>query len=195
MLKKVIVGSIVAMLVAASTASASLNVTWSGLEGFYRSDASTPLLDPLSSGNTALYQLIFTTVDAYGQAGIGATVGVNETVLASFVNVEAGDNSNLYGELPAQSYTSGFQAGWLYVRVFDQGTSGGGAGVVNGTWYFNSPRYAAIDQANPDTTQLVDANSGPDFGDTLNLQVPEPSVLAFFGIGGLALAIRRRIKA
>lgn len=198
MLKKVIVCSFAAALLAASTASATLNVIWSGVDGFYRSDASTPLLDPQGSGVSALYQLIFTTVNGYSPAGVGATVGATETVLATFVNVEAGDGSNTYGELPAQSYSGPFSAGFVYVRVFDQGTSAGGVGVVNGTWYYNSPLYAAVDSADPDTTQSVNAQGGNTiggFGDALNLQVPEPASLALMSLGGLALAIRRRIKA
>jgi len=199
MLKKLIVGSVIATVMAVSSASAALNVIWDGLDGFYRSDGSTPLLDPQGSGVSALYQLIQTTVNGYDVAGIGGTVGANETILAEYVNVESGTGNNLYGELSGQSHGGPYVPGtFLYVRVFDQGTSAGGAGVVNGTWYYNGPLYAAIDQANVDDTQSVSAqgnNTIGGFGDGLNLQVPEPSVLAFFGIGGLALAIRRRIKA
>jgi len=199
LIKKVsVIAAITASMV--MSASAAINIIYTGADGFIRSNDTDGLLAPGGSGNTALIQLIFTTVNGYGGAGIGGTLlGASEQLLDEQLLIE-GTNSDEFGALNGTSFGDTFAAGFIYVRIFDQGTGLGGAGVVNGTWYYNSPLYATVDNLTPETPDQINvngANTSPTygFGDTLNLQVPEPSVLAFFGIGGLALAIRRRIKA
>lgn len=200
MLKKILGTACVAMALATLNASAIIDVQYVGADGFLRSDDTNGLLSPGGSGNTALVQLIFTTVNAYDVATAGGGVGVNETVVDELLLTE-GSNTDEYGGINATGYTQAFTPGYLYVRVFDQGTGLGGSGVIGGTWYYDSPIYATIDNNTgvPDILGVQGNNTSPTygFGDTLNLQVvvPEPATFALMGLGGLALAIRRRFTA
>jgi len=200
MLKKITSILAVATVAATMSASAAINVIWQGFDGFLRSDDITGLTEPANGSQHALAQLIYTPVNAYGQAQLGGGVAAGEQVLDTFIITDSG-GADPYGGLAPQSYTGAFMAGFIYARIFDQGTGNDPANqIVNGTWYYNGPRVATIDNLTPDSPDTYNANGANTsvnygVGDTLNLQVPEPSVLAFFGIGGLALAIRRRIKA
>lgn len=199
MFKKITVMMFVGAILSLSGARADINVVWGGADGWLRNDDATGILEPVNTGLTALAQLIFTPLNDYGVAGLGGSVEFDEQVLATFEITDA-SGTDAYGNF-AEPYTGAFQAGYIYARIFDGGTGSDPANqIVNGTWYYNGPIVATIDNITPDSPDSYNANganTSPNFGfgDVLNLQVPEPSVLAFFGIGGLALAIRRRIKA
>jgi hypothetical protein len=171
--------------------SAIIAVNWAALEGFYKSDGSTALLGGAGT-QTALAQLIFSTDAVAGPVDVGAlhyTSG-NDTWLADWT-VDAVAFST-YGEFAASTFTQAWSAGYLYVRVFDQGSM---SGLSNQMWYYNSPFTNAIDNTTDPTSPdafNISAMTGA-FGDTLNQQVviPEPATLAFLFIGIVALAGRK----
>ncbi len=83
--------------------------------------------------------------------------------------------------------------GFVYIRIFSDGT------VNGGDTYADSALVAAVNNATnsptPDVPDTVDI--APSSGTFLNQTVsaiPEPSVLAFCGIGSLLMAYRRKMK-
>ncbi len=196
---------IIALLTTLSlNAQAGINVLVSGLTGFYRSDDTTGLLQAPGGLNGWIQFIYSTTGVVAGPAGIGGTVDGSESILDQFGLTNAGNSDDygtfVYGLVAPQ--TTGF---W-YARLFEGGSSTTGASADNitaGTWYYESAVYAVInntDPASPDA-QSIQGNNPTILqtafgGDFVNYQVvPEPSVLAFLGLGGLALAARRRFIA
>ena len=197
-MKKKQIGFIAAICALVSVANAEINVRWQGLDGFLKNDDATGILEPIS-GATAYAQLIYTPVNAYGYdnaAIFGGAISANESLLGTYVITDSA-GTDPYGVLAPQFTVAPFQAGFIYVRVFDGGT-GNPANIGLGTWFYNGPIVATIDNvtpANPDVYNANGMNTSVAFGigDVLYLQlIPEPSTLAFLGIGGLVLAIRRR---
>lgn len=98
------------------------------------------------------------------------------------------------------SDTDALLGGYVYVRVFNSLTTGG---IGAGTMYLEAPVWSAVPGAltlagplvaqtsDPATTLQLDITPG---GANIWLNqtiVPEPSVLAFLGIGAAFLAVRR----
>jgi len=171
-------------------ASAVIAVDWKALEGFFKSDGVTPLLGGAGT-QTALAQLIFSTDLIADQANSGTlhyTTG-DDQWLADWT-VDAVTFST-YGEFEAPTYNQAYVAGYLYVRVFDQGSM---SVVSNNMWYYSSPFTNTIDNTTDPlipTVFNVSLMTGA-FGDTLNVQVvPEPSTWAFLALGLAALAGRK----
>ncbi|MCB1071414.1 MAG: PEP-CTERM sorting domain-containing protein, partial [Kiritimatiellae bacterium] len=113
--------------------------------------------------------------------------------------------NNTYGDFDAgvvvyqdANYDTGaisLDQGYVYSRVF------GSTAPILGEYYSASPTvdatlYSADPPSNPafvEHNQL--AGGDPINGSELDrLIVPEPSVLAFLGLGGLLMAVRRRLK-
>ena len=197
-MNKRVLSLIVAGFALASVAQATINVSWSGTDGFLKNDDATGILEPIS-GLTAYAQLIYSPVAVYSSTfAAGGQVDAGYQILDTYVITDSA-GTDAYGSLPIQFYTGTFQAGFIYGRVFDGGT-GDPANIVAGTWYYNGPIVATVnnsDPASPDAYNVNGANTSPNFGagDVLNHQVtvvPEPTTLAFLGIGGMVLAIRRR---
>ena len=198
-MKKKVLSLIAATCALVSVANAEINVRWQGLDGFLQNDDATGILEPIS-GLTAYAQLIYTPVNSYGANDtslIGGGVVAGQQVLDTYEITDSA-GTDPYGVLAPQFSSTPFQAGFIFVRVFDGGTGSNPANITAGTWYYNGPIVATINNitpANPDVYNANGANTSVSFGvgDVLNLQVvPEPSTLAFLGIGGLVLAIRRR---
>lgn len=193
-MKKMIVSGCAALLAFVGTATANINVTWSGADGFYKVDDVTGITQ---GGNNALAQLIYSPSGAYSGSGsaIGGGVDAGFQVLDTVILTDSG-GADPYGTFVDQ-YVGAFQAGFIYARIFDGGTANP-ANIVGGTWYYNGPIVATVNNVTPDSPNLYSAQGGnpspgnSGFGDTLFLQVPEPSTMAFLGIGGLVLALRRR---
>lgn len=177
------------------TSNASIFLNWGGDAG-YSYDATTPLFN--NGLNTALVQLIWSPDAVAGDALIGGGVSGNDLILDQKIINET-DTGNpygagfnfIYGPVADQS-----PLGFLYVRVFEAGTSIGN--VNGGTFYFTGNLYAADSNGGPpNPPQLItagEAGQGPaDFGtEFLNQQIiPEPSVLALLGLGALGLGYRR----
>jgi hypothetical protein len=167
-------------------------VFWKATEGFYKSDGVTPLLAG-PGPQYALTQLIFTPdpvpdpVDPFAPNYVSG----NDVFLASYITDPSGD---IYGSFDAGTpYTGAYVVGYLFLRVFDQGSH---LGVTNGMWYFDSPLTNTIDNTMdpylPD--ELNFSLMTDEFGDTLNKQVvviPEPATWAFMLLGATTLVGRK----
>ncbi|HMO52731.1 MAG TPA: PEP-CTERM sorting domain-containing protein [Kiritimatiellia bacterium] len=196
---KKIIASIALTAALAVSASANINLTWFGLDGFVKSDGVTGITE---SGGTTVAILIWTPVaadyDLLLQPG-SHTIG-SEVILGPVVLIPDTPDKE-FGEVVAQQYVGAFSPGFIYARIFDSGTTGNPNSVTPGLWYYQGPRVAAVNNNTPDAPDLYNMNTGsagiPEFNtDILNRQVvPEPSTLAFLGLGGLALALRRRMVA
>jgi len=198
-MKNKILGLVAAVCTLASVAQANINVQWQGFDGFLQDGDALGILEPIS-GLTALAQLIYTPVNSYGDNDaslLGGGVVAGQQILDTYVITDSG-GSDPYGTFGPEFYNDTFQAGFIFVRVYNGGTGNDPANqIVAGTWYYNGPIVATINNVtiNPDLYNANGANVSPTFGigDVLNLQVvPEPTTFALLGIGGLVLAIRRR---
>lgn len=184
---------------------ASLQVNWQGLSGFVRSDGVTPIGQGIATSDPIYTaQLLFSPSGTIGSSAdhnafLNGAVNPNSDheILDTFVVIHAGGND--FGTLPAQGFVDTFEAGFIFARVFDVGSHD--TSVINdGFWYHEGPMVAAVQQTDPTVVQTYDINTGtsdPGVGladtDELGFQVvPEPSVTALIGLGGLLFAIRRR---
>lgn len=186
-----------AVALLATTSHAAINLQWSAPDGFLQSNDSLGIVETIS---TAWVQLIFTPDATALLATPGGGVQGNEQIIDQFGISDAG-GADPYGTFVRDTVAT-FQAGNLYARVFDGG-SDPASGIVAGMWYYESALFATVDNLTPEspTTQNIQGNNPSvtfaGFGDVVNRQVvvPEPSVIAFLGLGGLALAARRRFVA
>lgn len=175
-----------------ATSHGFLYVNWSGPSGFTMSDGVTPLVpDPAG----ALVQLIYSPDNIAGDALPGG-IPTGDTILEEQVITEA-STGNPYGA--GFSYLYGPAAdlvGYLYIRVFEAGTSPGVVPV--GAFYYTGPIFTAV--VNPGPPNVPNSiNAGPagggdgDYGTFRLTQqvVPEPSVLALAALGAAVVAVRR----
>lgn len=198
-MKKIIFAGLVAALIAA-TSHANIVVQWSGVEGFVKNDGSTPLLN---GGGDTVAILVFSASGSFWNTPLLAgshTVG-DEVILGSVASITY-DAIDPYGFVPVQNVNEPFNTGFIYARIFDEGTTSDASSVTAGLYYYQGPSVATVNNADPTAPDQYNMNTGsaliPGFNtDVLNRQVvvPEPSVLAFLGLGGLALAARRRFVA
>ena len=179
---------------------AGINVDISN-NGVYLADQSTGLLDSPTIG---WIQFIYTTsATALFDATIGGGVKSGDIILSQFALTNPG-NSDAYGSI-VFNLTGAQTTGFWYARLFAGGSDSDGLGatadnIIAGTLYYQSQVYAVIDNTDPTAPnpQNISGNN-PVVGDPFNADfvngtvVPEPSVLAFLGLGGLALAARRRL--
>lgn len=201
MLKKAL---LVATALTASIASADININWFASLGFYNNGTGPAPADPsdymLFGGGDATAQLIWRpTNDPIVNTDLSpSTPGfvTGDDIVLNTTTVSGNDYGfysvgvNLYTDAAFSGQTGGvaLDQGFVYARIF------AGASPTPGE-YWNASRIldpALFDPGNP-ATEFLDANTGAAIGDELDLLiVPEPSVLAFLGLGGLALAFRRR---
>jgi hypothetical protein len=196
MKKKVLVATV--MLAMGLNSNAALQVAWNAVDGFVRSDGVTGIGTGISNGDPIyLAQLLFTPSGVVSSVLPTGTPTGDNVVLDSVIVNNVGDD---YGFLPNQNYTGSFSPGFVFARVFDVG-SDNTSNIDPGFFYYDSPTLAAVDESDPSIFQAFNIHSGsgpfePGFQtDQLNLEVvPEPSVFALLGIGGLMLALRRRLR-
>jgi hypothetical protein len=177
---------------AVTSAHSAIFVAWNGPSGFTMADGTTPLVGGVAQ---ALVQLVYTPDAIAGSAEIGGTA-TGDTVLDQQLIDEA-LTGNAYGA--GFSFVYGPSAdliGFLYVRVFEAGTSIGNVNV--GDFYYTGPLFATVNNPGPPATPN-DVNAGAAFGGdgdsgTFRLTqqvVPEPSVLALAALGAAVVAVRR----
>ena len=158
------------------------------------------LTTPLPIGATV--QVIWSADNAYAPAIEGQLDAAGYLANASDYILFQGSSSILGGWLGdldgATTYTSAnvggnpLPSGFVYVRVFQDGSPTGGE------FYADSTRIPVINQQTnvpADLSDVVDiAPSGGVFPNKVIAAVPEPSVLAFCGIGSMLMAYRRKMK-
>jgi len=193
---------VIALSLIAAGASADIGVTWKNTTAGFFNNAAPPTGTLL--GNDAVHLLIWSlsappSVD-YALAGTG--VGSGEIVLYTGPGPLSNSQFNYSGLVFNDTHVGGadINAGYLYSRIFQDST------VDVGDLYYQSPIFSSpalpeYDALTPSTviTHNTPASSGAivlDLATTgVYTVVPEPSVLAFLGLGGLALAARRRFTA
>lgn len=193
-------------IVTASAAQADIGISWSASGGFYLNGTDANLDASYINGAGSLYagataQLIWSVdniaddLDPFNVAG--GYVSGDDILLRSF------SASNLYGDYGAGSptiyadvdYSTTLAGGYVYARIFDGSTPN-----VGDYYHASSPFLATAYNPGAPVLQTLDQNAAPSFvlygsNELDTLIVPEPSVLAFLGLGGLALAARRRFTA
>lgn len=192
MIKKIVLLVFALSLAFVQVAPAILAFGWRATEGFYKADSATPLLGG-PGPQYALAQLLFTPdaipdpVDPFAPNYVSG----NDMFLAQFIIDTSYD---IYGSFDSgTAYTGAYMAGYLFIRVFDQGSH---LGLTNGMWYYDSPLSNTIDNTS-DPMIPDDYNFSlmtPEFGDTLNKQVvviPEPATWAFMLLGATTLVGRK----
>jgi hypothetical protein len=192
-------------VLAANSAFAGIAVNWRALTGFYDADVVGVPTDPDDyinfGGGSALAYLVYSpsgtlTLDLNNLAG-GLVGGDNVLVLIAGNPVTEATGSP-YGNFTYANQAEivgayGSASAQVWSRVIDLSAP---AGYL--FQYFDSPTVAAP-LYNVNQPALIDlvGQSGSEgaIGDQMIGVVPEPSVLAFLAIGGIALAVRRRIVA
>jgi len=185
---------------------AGINVDWSIGYGVYPS-GTVDLTDAtagsgfLAGGGSSLMQLIWTPSATVGVATTadGDFVSGDNVLLASRTITEGVGGYDEWGynaTIPAPFIDATFSPGSVFMRVFQD------ASPDFGDIYFDSALLTLEDRGSDPVadTQVLYLETGsdtyPSQGVALNgslTVVPEPSVIAFLGLGGLALAARRRI--
>lgn len=187
----------------ALNSQADIDINWFADGGFYVNGSGPNPADPGDYIGAAYgsytVQLIWTPDDQI--SGIdpsnvaGSFVAGGELALATFVlNNPYGDYTGLGNEFFDANYGGvALHNGWVYSRVFGTDTP------IVGDYYHASAVLEAnlYDPVNnPVPSQTLNQNqnpTGPFNSNELNLEiVPEPSVLAFLGLGGLLMALRRK---
>ncbi len=191
----------VGLALAAGIGKAQVTVDWIGADGFVRDDGVTGITNPFP-GTYAFVQLIFTP-DYNGGIPLGALpeAGVMPGEQELDYRWVSDDQ---WGSVANASHISAFQSGYIYARIFDGVDSQDLSLIQPGHHYYWGPLMATIDNddaTNPDiyvmhrTPGSFDDQVGPG-GSFLNadnnMVIPEPSVLALLGLGGILMLIRRR---
>jgi len=204
-MKKITYTAMLSIAIAA-TSYGDIGISWSASGGFYFNGADANLDASYINGANSLYagataQLIWSVdniADALDPFNVaGSYVSGDDILLRSF------SVSNLYGDYGAGAptiysdvgYGVTLAGGYVYARIFDGSTPN-----VGEYYHASSPLLATAYNPGAPVLQTLDQNADPSFpafgANELNtLIVPEPSVLAFLGLGGLALAARRRFVA
>jgi len=198
---------LVAMIALVGSARADIAINWSAGTGFYNwnwndvGSAGGVALDDGDyinfGGGSATAYLIWSSdniIDFDSGNLAGSFVSGNDIVLDSVasINVPYGEFSN-GGEVYAGALST--VGSMVFIRLIDLSAPGGAIAQ-----YFDGPTLTpnTYDPQNPllqplNGNSVAGAQSG--LGDQMIAVVPEPSVLAFLGLGGLALAVRRRMQA
>ena len=199
MIKKLVLSLSVASLMSI-TAFAGINVQYFAVFGVYPNGGDTQSGDPgsglLAANGTgsALVQLIYAGGDGVANDAdpntAGFVTGDDVVWQTRIISLGAGyDEWGVVSPDPAPFTNPVFTSGNVFVRIFQTETP------TAGHYYYDTPLLAledrGLDIAFAQTLFFDDPNDGV----ALNiLLIPEPSVMAFLGLGGLMLAVRRRIR-
>lgn len=194
-----------ALIVGLSVAArADININWFAQAGFY--DNGQFGVDPnggiLFSGGNATAQLIWTptaSIDIVDPSnGANGYVSGDDIFLDSFTFTTGGGANTTYGDFSngSEIYTDAAYAGvlgtnvlangFVYYRVFTDNSPDGGE------FYYDSATLDANAYTGVESPQSLDQEN-TSAGNELDTQiVPEPTTLAFMGIGSILVALRRR---
>ena len=199
MIKKLVLSLSVASLMTVSS-FAGINVQYFAVWGIYpfggdtqSGDPGTGLLAANGTGST-LVQLIYAGGDGVANEANASTVdyvtGDDVVWQTRIISMGAGYNEwAVISPDPAPFTDPVFTAGNVFVRIFQT------ENPTAGQYYYDTPLLALQDRNLDIAFAQTLFFDDPDDGRSLNLLlVPEPSVIAFLGLGGLMLAIRRRIR-
>ena len=198
--------AIMALLVGASMSYAAIDISVA--------TASTwGVDDPLVGGVTfdlpagALYQLIWQPLASGGVPSAidplnpAVPTGASELVLGSWFTSMTGtlDVNTVNGDSALLGFPNDYLvSGYVWTRVFN--VAAPGVGDYYGDGGITGGPLNDISQANPPGSNTSDV--APNLDDTPNtfvlsnqIMVPEPSVLAFMGIGAALVAVRRFRRA
>ena len=193
-MKKVVMALIGASL-CAQFAQADIAISWSAGDGFYNWNAGGSPTDPndyvnFGGGSIAAY-LIYSTdnVRDFDYSNVaGQYLSGGDYVLASLTGITGND----YGNFDAGTTTvlQPLQGGYVYARVIDTTAPGGGV------QYYDSSVLLTTAWVSPASPQdlFVNTTAGG-IGDRMIAVVPEPTVLAFLGIGAALVGVRRMRRA
>jgi hypothetical protein len=180
-----------------SSIRADININYAASAGFYTDDPAIGLVDPSGS---FLVQLIYTPSGYIGHADVrtpGFVTGDNQVLSAYTVgfNVPGTDLTSFstFGDFNAgsQVYSGALEGGFVFVRVFD--TADPATDFVKGSRLYDSDTLLTTAFTGIQAPQLLQVNTDIVNGNRLDIVLlPEPSVLAFMGIGALLMAVRRR---
>jgi len=190
-MKKLVLTVAAIAIMQSANSIAGLSINWGTAAPVFRQDGTTALL---SGGASTLFQLWFSSDATIGAAGTDGTSAGDVLLKQLMVDSSTADES---AEFFADAFTDPtFTAGFVYMRIFGLGSSIGNTPV--GTYYIDGATIATADITGvmfPQDLNLSGSGS-PAASYTLNLQVvPEPATFAFFGLGGLMVALRRRFIA
>lgn len=186
-MKKTIL-SVIASCAMGLSANADININWAAGSGFYSAAMPNGIL---LGGGSLLAQLIYTASGTIENAGVGGAVAGDNTVLVNFTVTNPGNAGSEWADFSYGSQVfAGISSGFVYARVFQDDV------VEIGDLYYDSSTLAVTPYTGIEAPQTLQTNSDLINGNELTIAVvPEPSVLAFLGFGGLALAARRRFTA
>lgn len=199
--------TIIVSLLLAYQAKATISVNFDSVAGGVANTGGTTLAD-LFSGSSLL-QLIWSPVDAYsvlnpiaGVVDSGYFILWSGTISGGVVGGDA-DSGAVYSN--ANVGGANINNGFIYGRVFSSTAPIAGDYYAQGERISTAspfPDASSIPTPPPGQLELVsgagavfDSENGLFMLPLNNPIVPEPSVLAFLGLGGLALAARRRFIA
>lgn len=193
---KLINGLVIIMSLFAASAQADL--VWGNSVAItdYNGTALTASWDDATVGCFA--QLIYcsgSTANAFVNSGTGVSGG--DTVVATSYAGKGDQWGYTDGIFPGATGVSGSAGnGYYYVRVFDAAEStlaDYNNALIPSTasyyWQSDVHQYTHVEQT-PDQWDFAAAG-----GSTTNLiAVPEPTTLAFLGLGALAMVLRKRVR-
>ncbi len=197
-MKKKIMLALAALGVTSMASFAGINVQYYVSYGLYPNGGNvtdgTPgsgLLAANGTGSTVL-QLIYAGGNGVADGSVASLAATGDDVILQTRVISTGagyDEWGYIGTFPSPYTNPVFTSGNVFVRVFQT------ENPAVGQYYYNTGLMALEDrQLDIAFTQTLTIDT-PSAGIALNLPiVPEPSVMAFLGIGGLVLAVRRRIR-
>lgn len=196
-----------ALFVSVAGSRADISINWDTVNGVLITTASTPSSYTTFTGNV-LIQLIWSANNVYSSASTAQAGGVDVGYTVLFSQIFSVNNGFFGADADgATNYVgNSFNTGYVYGRVFNT------AAPTNGSFYavsgFVGPSLAQATNFPPPLPDDLDMGLGPNnitlsggdfdgaFGNPLSIEVvPEPATLAFFGLGGLLVALRRRMVA
>jgi hypothetical protein len=210
-MKKLLV--ILSVVGVAMSASAQISVQWESLKYIGLPGTTSGSITPADYvPEGAIHALIWSSTVAPGGSFLeaGSPAGVGEVILFQGTAAAGSFGAFDYKATPveAEDVDVGgldINAGYVYSRIFE------GTNITAGAWYYQSqvnlgPGITEYDSLNPGTVELHQTTAGdafpgivlgdtadPTYGAGMFQVIPEPSVMALLGFGGLVLAIRRRM--